>query len=158
MASSDPSLKYPVPRRDDDRKSARPQTRRSSVLIADDSLDARELYALYLTYCGYRTHTAVDGGDAVDKALALRPDVIVMDLSMPTVDGITALRHLRSNRRTRAIPVILLTGYPATAIDRGAIAAGADVFLTKPCLPEDLETHVRRLMESKGGRSKPLAR
>ena len=73
-----------------------------------------------------------------------------MDLTMPRLDGLAAAQELRRLPRTRHIPIILLTGYPATAIDRGALDADVDVFLTKPCLPEDLETHVRRLLESKG--------
>jgi CheY-like chemotaxis protein len=72
-----------------------------------------------------------------------------MDLSMPEVDGITATQRIRRHPRTRNIPVILLTGYPQKAIQRGALEAGVNVFLTKPCLPEDIELHVRRLLESK---------
>jgi CheY-like chemotaxis protein len=80
-------------------------------------------------------------------ALEYRPDVVVMDLAMPYVDGITAIRRLKMHPRTRRIPVILLTGYPSKAIQQGALEAGADVFLTKPCLPEDLERYVVQLTE-----------
>ena len=75
----------------------------------------------------------------------MNPDVIVMDLAMPKMDGISATRRLKAHRRTRHIPVILLTGYPYQAIERGALEAGVAVFLTKPCLPEDLERHVSEL-------------
>jgi len=71
-----------------------------------------------------------------------------MDLTMPHLDGITAMQRIRKHPRTRNTPVILLTGHPQKAIERGALEAGVDVFLTKPCLPEDLETHVRRLVGS----------
>jgi CheY-like chemotaxis protein len=118
------------------------------VLIVDDSRDARELYAMYLTHCGFSAFTARDGSEAVDAAVQLEPNVIVMDLSMPTVDGITATLRIRRHPRTRDIPLILLTGYPQQAIERDALRVGVDVFLTKPCLPEDLETHVRRLLET----------
>jgi len=105
------------------------------------------MYALYLKHGGFTTYTTPDGGAAVEIALDVRPDVVVMDLSMPFVDGLTAIRRLKMHPRTREIPVILLTGYPSMAVERDAIRAGADVFLTKPCLPEDLERHVRHLLD-----------
>ena len=73
--------------------------------------------------------------------------MIVLDLSMPVLDGISATHRLRAHPRTRSIPIILLTGYPHKAIAGGALEGGVDVFLTKPCLPEDLETQVRRLLD-----------
>jgi two-component system, cell cycle response regulator DivK len=120
------------------------------VLIADDTRDARELYGLYLSHQGFSVELASDGAVAVDAAIKLRPDVIVLDLSMPVLDGIAATLRLRAHPRTGSIPIILLTGYPYKAIAAGALEGGVDVFLTKPCLPEDLEGHVRRLLEGKG--------
>ena len=117
------------------------------VLIVDDSLDARELYATYLDHVGYSVRVVADGHAAIAATVELQPDVVVMDLAMPHVDGITAIRRLKMHPRTRRIPVILLTGYPSKAIQQGALEAGADVFLTKPCLPEDLERYVVQLTE-----------
>jgi len=132
------------------RTTPQPRSRRAGlVLIVDDSHDARELYAMYFDHVGYSVRAVADGQAAIDAAVEMQPDVIVMDLSMPQVDGITATERLRQHPRTRDVPVILLTGFPQKAIERGALEAGVDVFLTKPCLPEDLESHVRRLMESK---------
>jgi two-component system, cell cycle response regulator DivK len=71
--------------------------------------------------------------------------VIVMDLAMPGLNGITATHRLKQHPRTRRIPVIVLTGYAFRAIEQGALEAGADVFLTKPCLPEELELTIRSL-------------
>jgi CheY-like chemotaxis protein len=119
------------------------------VLLVDDFPDNREMYAQYLTFKGYRVAEAGDGHDALAKAGALRPDVIVMDLSMPTLDGVAATRHLKMDPGTRHIPIIMLTGYPFQAIQRGALEAGVDVFLTKPCLPEDLESHIRTVLEAR---------
>jgi len=115
------------------------------VLIVDDTADARELYASYFTAMGFRAVTAHDGETGIAAAIHYQPDVIVMDLAMPKIDGITATKHLKSDRRTRHLPVILLTGYPYRAIEAGALEAGVSVFLTKPCLPEDLAQHVERL-------------
>ena len=117
-----------------------------TVLVVDDTVDTRELYAFYLRSQGFSVVTAHDGASGVTLARDRRPDVIVMDLSMPGLDGIAATRQLKADERTRHTPVIILTGYPMRAIQAGALAAGADAFLTKPCLPEELEQQVQRLL------------
>lgn len=128
-----------------------PAARRSgaagSVLIADDTFDTRELYAMYLTQCGFAVQTVTDGEAAVEIALESRPDVIVLDFSMPRVDGVTATKRIKEHPRTCHIPVIVVTGFPHQAAQRGALEAGADVFLGKPCLPEDLGKQVQRLID-----------
>jgi CheY-like chemotaxis protein len=125
---------------------ARDPTRRPPlILIADDTTDARDLYADYFAARGFRVITAHDGAAAIRAALDHVPDVIVMDLAMPQFDGITAIRTIRADRRTRRCRLILLTGYPQKAVERGALEAGADRFLAKPCLPEVLERHVKEL-------------
>jgi CheY-like chemotaxis protein len=126
-----------------------PRERAALVLVVDDTQDSRELYGLYLSYRGFRVELAADGQVAVNAAITLQPDVIVMDLSMPTLDGVAATRHLKMDPGTRHIPIIMLTGYPFQAIQRGALEAGVDVFLTKPCLPEDLESHIRTVLEAR---------
>ena len=130
-------------------RAARPQP---LILIADDTTDVRHLYAEYFSAHGYRVVTAHDGATAVSVALELVPDVIVMDLAMPQIDGVTAIRRIRSADQTRPTCVILLTGYPGKAVERGALEAGADRFLTKPCLPEVLERHVKELRREKQSR------
>jgi two-component system cell cycle response regulator DivK len=117
------------------------------VLIADDTFDTRELYGLYLTQCGFAVQTVTDGEAAIEIALESQPDVIVLDLSMPRVDGITATKRLREHPRTCHIPVIVVTGFPHRAAQRSALEAGADVFLGKPCLPEELGKQVQRLIK-----------
>jgi CheY-like chemotaxis protein len=116
------------------------------VLIADDTVDTRELYALFLRHTGYEVEVVADGEAAVERVPVFRPDVVVMDLSMPRLDGIAATQRLRGDDRTRQIPVILLTAYPDRAISQGALEHGVDVFLTKPCLPEELEERIRQLL------------
>jgi CheY-like chemotaxis protein len=128
----------------------RPSARRRGqpvVLIADDTRDTRELYGMYFASRGFHVLTADDGESAVRVALDQRPHVIVMDLAMPRLDGIIATQRIKQDRRTRRTRVIILTGYPYKAIERGALESGADMFLTKPCLPEDLERHVRVLLK-----------
>jgi len=133
-------------------RSTRPQSRerartRRTILVVDDSADTREMYGSYLGYRGYGVLTAPDGDAAVQTAMVQRPDVIVMDLAMPRLNGISAVHRLKQDARTRDIPVIILTGYAFRAIQQGALEAGADVFLTKPCLPEDLAAEVKRLLD-----------
>lgn len=125
---------------------ARDLRRAGLVLIVDDSLHTRELYNEYLTFRGFGVLTAPDGESGLALALTTKPDVVVMDLAMPGLNGITATHRLKQHPRTRRIPIIVLTGYAFRAIQQGALEAGADVFLTKPCLPEDLERTVRDLL------------
>jgi two-component system cell cycle response regulator DivK len=129
----------------DDPVRRRPPRRPPNNQIADDTTDTPDLYADYFSSRGFTVVTAHDGAAAVRVALDHVPDVIVMDLAMPQFDGITAIRRIRADPRTARTPVILLTGYPHQAVERGALTAGASRFLTKPCLPEDLERHVKEV-------------
>jgi CheY-like chemotaxis protein len=119
------------------------------ILIVDDTADLRELYTAYFTMRGFRVATAHDGEKGIAAAQA-RPDVIVMDLSMPRVDGITAAKVLKNDSGTRDLPIILLTAYPQKAIERGALEAGVDMVMTKPCWPEDLEAQIQQLLHRRG--------
>ena len=100
------------------------------VLIVDDNRDTREMYALYLPMIGYSVETAAEGREAVIKALTLYPDVIVMDLQMPGVDGWRAMREICGNARTAGTPVIVLTGHDfKDYLGHSAIAEGAFSYL-----------------------------
>ena len=113
------------------------------VLIADDNRDTREMYALYLPMAGYSVETAAEGREAVIKALTHYPDVIVMDLQMPGVDGWRAMREICGNARTAGTPVIVLTGHEfKNYLGHSAIAEGAFSYLMKPCLPERLAQEI----------------
>jgi len=122
-------------------------SRRPLVLVVDDYQDAREMYAEYLSFSGFRVAEASNGLEAVEKAFALRPDVILMDLSLPGMDGWTATRQLKTDERTRSIPVVALTGHALAGASDGARQAGCDAFVTKPCLPDELVLEVRRMLE-----------
>ena len=132
-----------------DARVGRASRRAGLVLIVDDSLHTRELYTEYLTYRGLGVVSAPDATMGMHLAETLRPDVIVMDISMPGINGITATHRLRLSPRTRRIPIVVLTGHAYRAIEQGALEAGADVFLTKPCLPEDLESRIRQLLAAR---------
>ena len=116
---------------------------RLCVLIADNNADTREMYALYLNMSGYWVETAVDGHEAVIKARTLRPDLIVMDLHMPKLDGRGAINELQSSIVTASMPIVVLTGHDLKAyLKSAALAVGACSFLLKPCFPERLAREV----------------
>jgi len=122
------------------------------VLVVDDYQDAREMYAEYLEYSGFRVAEARNGLEAIEKAFELRPDVILMDLSLPVMDGWEATRRLKNDERTRDIPVVALTGHALTGHSEGAKDAGCDSFVTKPCLPDALVVEVKRMLELRRAR------
>ncbi len=118
------------------------------ILVVDDYQDAREMYAEYLQFSGFRVAEAKTGNEAIEKAFDLRPDLILMDLSLPGMDGWEATRLLKSDERTRQIPVVALTGHALAGASEGARKAGCDSFVTKPCLPDDLVLEVRRMLNA----------
>ena len=108
------------------------------ILIVEDFDDAREMYRDYLEFSGFRAETARDGREAIDKARTLQPDLILMDLSLPGIDGWEATRLLKAEPDTSHLLIVALSAHAlATEGDR-ARAAGCDGFIAKPCLPSDL--------------------
>ena len=118
------------------------------ILVVDDYQDAREMYAEYLQFSGFRVAEARNGNEAVEKAFSLKPDLILMDLSLPGMDGWEATRRLKSDEATRHIPIVALTGHALAGASEGAKKAGCDSFVTKPCLPDDLVVEVRRMLST----------
>src|SRR4051812_17935269 len=116
------------------------------VLLADDSPDTRALYGEYLELCGFRVATASDGEEAVRKAQTEWPAVILMDLAMPRMDGWEAIRQLRANPLTAAIPIVALSAYAQAEGCERARQAGAEVCIAKPCLPSQVGRVVRALL------------
>lgn len=119
------------------------------VLVVDDYLDAREMCAEFLRFSGFRVEEAADGVEAIEKASDLLPAVILMDLSLPRLDGWEATRRLKKDARTKSIPVIALTGHALAGHAEGASEAGCDSFLTKPCLPDVMVAEVKRVLANK---------
>jgi two-component system, cell cycle response regulator DivK len=116
-----------------------------SVLVVDDDRDARAMYGFYLRHVGCKVRTARDGHVAINKANSWTPDVIVMDLAMPRLDGWTASRWLKSSPATAHIPIIALSAAADSRED--ARAAGCDGFLAKPCQPDLLWWEIRALLD-----------
>jgi CheY-like chemotaxis protein len=118
------------------------------VLIVDDVQDNRTIYVLFLKFSGFRIAEAENGEDALAKATTLLPDVIVMDLSLPVMDGWEATRRLKRDPRTKKIPVVALTGHALPEHARAAREAGCDLVITKPCLPDQLMDALRRILDA----------
>jgi CheY-like chemotaxis protein len=116
------------------------------VLVVEDYQDAREMYAAYLTFSGYRVAEATNGLEAIEKTLELMPDIILMDLALPRMDGWEATKRLKSDERTKHIPIVALTGHALAGHAEGARQAGCDAFVTKPCLPDALVAEIRRML------------
>jgi CheY-like chemotaxis protein len=111
---------------------------RPFILLVEDFDDAREMYRDYLEFAGFRVETARDGHEAIEKARKLRPHLILMDLSLPGVDGWEATRILKSDPDTAQLIIVALSAHAMAPEGDRARAAGVDGFIAKPCLPADL--------------------
>ena len=123
-----------------------PDTVKPLVLVVEDYQDAREMYAAYLQFSGFRVAEATNGIEAIERTLELMPDIILMDLALPRMDGWEATRRLKMDERTRHIPIVALTGHALAGHAEGARQAGCDSFVTKPCLPDALVAEIQRML------------
>ena len=113
------------------------------ILIVEDSKDARDVYEVWLSMKGFSVIVAGDGQEGLDKALQLRPDLIIMDLSLPVISGWEAIRRLKADTRTGHIPVLILTGHELfSATDE----LGCEGLLIKPCLPDVMVAEIGRIL------------
>ena len=123
-----------------------------TVLLVEDDREGRRPFAAWLTQAGFRVLEAHNGFQALERALELQPDVVVTDLNIPGIDGFELTRRLRKDPRTRAVPILAVTGYAAFAADPNrAQRAGCDAVLPKPCSPDDLEMTIRSLINHTSG-------
>jgi len=122
-----------------------------TVLVADDDDDILELVAFRLERAGYEVITARDGSQALAKAQEHRPDLAVLDVMMPGLNGYEVTRQLRAEEATRAIPVILLTARVQEADVSRGFEAGADDYLRKPFSPQELRSRVQAILARRSG-------
>jgi two-component system phosphate regulon response regulator PhoB len=121
------------------------------ILIVDDEPDAVELVEFNLKSAGFEVVTAGDGNEALKKARASLPDLVVLDLMLPEVDGLEVCKILRRDPATSAIPIIMLTA-KAAEIDRVlGLELGADDYITKPFSPRELVLRIKNLLRRSNG-------
>ena len=121
---------------------------KQKILVVDDEPDAVELIEFNLKASGYEVVTATDGQEAIQKTRDVLPDLIVLDLMLPEVDGMEVCKILRRDGRTSAIPILMLTA-KAAEIDRVlGLELGADDYVTKPFSPRELVLRIKRLLRS----------
>lgn len=116
------------------------------VLLADDEEDIKLVIQMYLETSGYEVVTAYDGLDAIEKAKETKPDLILMDIMMPVIDGIEVTRQIKSLEETKHIPVVMLTAAAQSAMVERAMKAGASDYISKPFEPENLKNIVDQIL------------
>jgi len=116
------------------------------LMLVDDDKHSREGYQLYLSGKGFRVHAFDGGADALDFVKSSIPDLVVLDLELPDVDGWEVARRLKSDAHTRDIPIIAFSGRSMQHEQVSALRAGCDVYLTKPCAPDRLLGAIRKLL------------
>lgn len=114
------------------------------ILVVDDVADNCAIYSHFFDCMGYRVLTAGDGPTGIAMARTERPDVILLDLGIPVIDGWEVTRRLRADPATRGISIVALTGHVTGEARQRALDAGVDSYLMKPCRPDEVLAEVRR--------------
>lgn len=132
------------------RGTARPDTvrRMKTILIVEDNEDNRLIYSQYLSHAGFRVLEAANGAEGLEVARREHPDIILMDISMPVMDGLTATRHIKADPDLQAIPVVALTAHAMATDEQLAREAGCDAYVSKPVMPKDVRAEVERWIGS----------
>lgn len=126
----------------------------SKVLVVDDEPHIVRLVSFTLKKHGYEVVEAVDGFAAIDLAEKEQPDLILMDVMMPVMNGYDTCRRLRENERTCEIPVVMLSAKSQKAEVEAGMASGALDYITKPFTPKDLVAEVSRVIETEKGKGR----
>jgi DNA-binding response OmpR family regulator len=119
------------------------------ILIVEDDVDAREAYDRFLVLNGFRTAVASDGREALRKIASLQPDLVVMDLAMPTLNGRETIQAMRDSKGTSRIPVLVLTAHGRDGSET-VRSLDCEGFLIKPCPPSELLAEVNRVLQRAG--------
>jgi CheY-like chemotaxis protein len=123
--------------------------RQPTVLIVEDNEDNRIVYSTMLRHFGFSVDEAENGAEGIHKARTKLPDVILMDIAIPLVDGWEAVQRLKKDPSTAHIPIVALTAHAMPADRERAIQVGCDGYLAKPCEPRVVVEEVRRILASK---------
>lgn len=117
------------------------------ILVAEDEPDIRDLIAITLRYAGYEVVEAIDGEEAVEKALGELPDLILLDVRMPNMDGYQACDRLKAQDSTQRIPVIFISARGQEAEIKRGLQLGAEEYILKPFAPDELYRRVGSILE-----------
>ena len=118
-----------------------------TILVVDDFDDTRLLLRTWLERKGFQVIEAENGNEAVAQAESKRPDLIIMDLEMPELDGLAATRKIRNMQELKSVPVLAVSAYGADQFREDALAAGCNEYVSTPFEPEDLEKLIRSLVQ-----------
>jgi two-component system cell cycle response regulator DivK len=117
-----------------------------TILLVEDNLHNRKIFQGVLAHAGFKVVEAEDGGKALSAVTAERPDLILMDLSIPVVDGWECTRRLKADPATKSIPIIALTAHAMRGDEERARGAGCDGYLSKPISPKRVVEEVKRVL------------
>jgi two-component system response regulator MprA len=117
-----------------------------SVLVVDDESEIRQLLATMLTMMGYQSFMANDGLDALEKISAYKPDILILDVMMPRMDGLTLCRKLREAAETADLPIIMLSGKAHQEAIQEGLQAGANRYLVKPTGLDELTRNINEVL------------
>lgn len=126
--------------------SENPDHLKPTVMVVDDSEDTRHVLSVALQDKGYQVVTATDGQEAVDIARREQPDLILMDLNLPQLDGLAATQQIREDEGLRHVPILAVTAFDTYGIKEAALEAGCDSYLTKPLDFDDLGKLLRAIL------------
>ena len=118
----------------------------AQVLLLEKDYTNRILFAEYLEQCGYDVFQLADERQVFESLESYRPDVLILNLKMPAVDGFTIIEQVRAHILWHALPILVLTGYTLTKYQRRAYKLGANIYLTKPVAPNVLSASIDRLV------------
>ncbi len=124
-----------------------PDERPRTILVVDDFDDTRLLLRTWLQRKGFRVVEAEDGNRAIAAAESIRPDLIIMDVEMPELDGLAATRKIRALANLGAVPIVAVSAYGADQYREHALEAGCNEYMSTPFEPEELERLIRSLIK-----------
>ncbi|MEO1620797.1 MAG: response regulator [Cyanobacteria bacterium J06632_3] len=123
-----------------------PRERSGRVLILENDYSNRILFADYLEQCGYSVYPLADEQQIFESLAAFQPDVLILNLRMPFIDGFSIIERLRADARWQTLSILVVSGYTLVSDRQKAYQVGADAYLTKPVLPSDLSAAVEQLI------------
>lgn len=121
-------------------------TKAPTILLVEDTEDNRQMMRRLLEMSGYKVVEALNGREAIEAAFRVRPQIILMDLSLPFIDGLAATRQIRSNADMDEVPIVAVSAHDSADFHHEALEAGCNAYITKPIDYPQLEETISRLL------------